>query len=355
MSGLWVNPSDLGYDDTPYEDLAKDAAASASYLLWALSGRKFNGASYTTERYIRTQASDILGPSAGLTVPLLANGAVINTTGAASPWTSPEARIRLRGQPVTAVHSVRTGDGELVDPSMYTLVDHSTVEFLNLISPYNVEISYSFGGVPPIAGRMAAKQLAKEFMLAWTDDEDCALPSRVTSVTRQGISFTILDNQDFIADLRTGVYMVDLFLKTANPDKARAKAKVFSPDRPRARTYTPKPWKLVADPAWDLVLLRSAGNAPQTFTWSLSTLGAEILADDPAYKPRLILRNYSDTKSVEVPLTAYSISGYDLHFMLTVALVGSALGPSDPGTYDFYVEAPDGSLEHVLQGNISLK
>jgi hypothetical protein len=44
--------------------------------------------------------------------------------------------------------------------------------------------------------------------------------------------------------MRTGIYMVDLFLKSTNPDKARAKARVFSPDVPRGRRYTPKPLRL---------------------------------------------------------------------------------------------------------------
>jgi hypothetical protein len=44
-----------------------------------------------------------------------------------------------------------------------------------------------------------------------------------------------LDNQDFLDDLKTGVYAVDLFLRSVNPDKARVKSKVFSVDIPRGR------------------------------------------------------------------------------------------------------------------------
>ncbi len=72
---------------------------------------------------------------------------------------------------------------------------------------------------------MAARTLAIEFAKLWSDDETCALPQRVTSVSRQGVSFTILDQQDFIQELRTGLYAVDLFLKTVNPDGARRKTK----------------------------------------------------------------------------------------------------------------------------------
>ena len=41
MSNLWTNVEDLGaYAESDY---AYDAVKTASYLLWAMSGRKYNG------------------------------------------------------------------------------------------------------------------------------------------------------------------------------------------------------------------------------------------------------------------------------------------------------------------------
>ena len=62
------------------------------------------------------------------------------------------------------------------------------------------------------------------------------------------MSWTLLDPQDFLDKGRTGIYQVDLFLRTVNPDGARLRARVFSPDIPRGKTYAqraPAPrWRL---------------------------------------------------------------------------------------------------------------
>ena len=43
----------------------------------------------------------------------------------------------------------------------------------------------------------------------------CSLPERVTSVTRQGVSWTLLDPQDFLAQGMTGVARLDQWLSVA--------------------------------------------------------------------------------------------------------------------------------------------
>ena len=65
-------------------------------------------------------------------------------------------------------------------------------------------------------------------------DDECVLPQRVTPISRQGVSWTLLDPQDFLDNGRTGIYHVDLFLRTVNPDRARLRSRVFSPDLHRA-------------------------------------------------------------------------------------------------------------------------
>ena len=66
---------------------------------------------------------------------------------------------------------------------------------------------------------------------------DCSLPERVTSVSRQGMSWTLLDPQDFLESGRTGIYEIDLMLASLNPARALARPRVFSPDLPRATAY----------------------------------------------------------------------------------------------------------------------
>lgn len=232
MSNLWVLPEELG--DYATSEYAYEAAQTASFLLWGLSGRKWSGITTVTERYTTTQ--DGISLRDYRITPALAYSRLPEVA----------TRIRLRGQPIISVDKItyaitdHVSDviggtvGDTLDTSRYLITDHSTVNFFDLINQ-DVDITYTYGTRPPVAGRMAARQLAIEFARLWSGDDECALPDRVTSVSRQGVNFTILDNQDFIAELRTGIYAVDLFLKTVNPDKARARARVFSPDIPRAR------------------------------------------------------------------------------------------------------------------------
>jgi hypothetical protein len=92
--------------------------------------------------------------------------------------------------------------------------------------------------------------------------------------------------------MRTGLYAIDLFLKTVNPDKARAKARVFSTDTPRARRNTPKATKLGAS-ALDIVV--PAGGTGSTNVSLSSINGLFILSG--GWAPEVIIRNYGESTS----------------------------------------------------------
>ena len=97
-------------------------------------------------------------------------------------------------------------------------------------------VTYSHGVDPPVAGRLAAAELTDQIIYALTGSEECALPERVTSVTRQGISYDILDPQQFIKEGKTGIYLIDLFLQAANPYGAVKRPKIYSGE-PQGRLY----------------------------------------------------------------------------------------------------------------------
>lgn len=249
MDALWVRPSDidesLDLDLIDPSDVAslKDYEAAlaacefASQMLWSLSGRKYHTGTVTTERYVvdRVWISPyLLTPTQGLSVYDRDWGVFV-----VDPYDWNNRKIRLDGTPIRAIGSVTSlADGSILDPSEYTVINRT---FLQLNSPYSrgIDVSYTYGQRPPKTGEMAALAMATQFFYAWSGREDeCSLPDRVTAVTRQGVSWVLLDNQDFLDDLKTGIYMVDLFLKSVNPDKARVKAKVFSVDLPRGRRRT---------------------------------------------------------------------------------------------------------------------
>lgn len=304
MSNLWVAVEEL--DEYADDEYAYDAVKVASQLLWAMSGRKFSGITTVTERYICASRAYRLGASSRNYTPELVGGDVYNIpfdefddyAEITTDGMSPSTRLRLRGRPVVRIHSVRDRVGRIVDPANYYLVDHSTIQAKAGTSwaPCNIEITYSYGAPPPAAGKAAARVLAKEFIKLWSGDDDCALPQRVTSVSRQGVNYTILDNQDFVEEMRTGLYVVDLFLKSVNPDKARAKARVFSPDVPRARRMIQKPLPLGASQL-DMFITGSEGG---TLDVNLDYINAGFLASDNNWVPTLYISNYTGTKTKQL-------------------------------------------------------
>ena len=80
--------------------------------------------------------------------------------------------------------------------------------------------------------------LAEQYMLASTG-QACALPERVTSITRQGVSWTMLDPMDFLSAGLTGVGRIDTWLTTVRREHPSASAyDPYLSDRLRARTVS---------------------------------------------------------------------------------------------------------------------
>ena len=312
MSNLWVSVEELdSYADHEY---AYEAVKVASQLLWSMSGRKYGGITTVTEKYVCASRAYRLGASARNYTPELVGGDMYNIpfdefddyAELTTDGMSPSTRLRLRGRPVIKIDSVRDRTGKIVDPSNYYLVDHSTLQARSgtAWAPCNIEVTYTYGSPPPATGKAAARVLATEFIKLWSGNDDCALPQRVTSISRQGVSYTVLDNQDFIDDLRTGLYVVDLFLKSTNPDKARAKARVFSPDVPRARRHVAKPLSL-APSILDMVI---TGNDGGTLDVNIDYINAAFLVTDDTWVPFLKIGNYSGTKTRDLGSGAVSIN-----------------------------------------------
>jgi hypothetical protein len=240
-------------------------------------------------------------------------------------------------------------------------VDHSTIHIKagTPWTPCNVEITYAYGIPVPTAGKMAARKLAIEFARLWSGDENCELPQRVTSVSRQGVSYTILDNQEFIDELRTGLYEIDLFLKVVNPDNARRKAKVFSPDQPRARKYVAKPLKQAVDAEFDLTMSATAQTA--LVSWSSTDSGTNLSNFFPAsgWNPVVTIRNYDGTKSANIS-GAFVLNTVNetLDFTITYTEAQAALGMVDPGTWTLYATQTVSEMESLVElasGNLQIK
>ena len=345
-SGLWVTVRDLG-PQWESSDYAAEAVKAASYIMWALSGRKYSGTTTVTERYVR------FAPL--INTRLLQEAAIINSRVNKSlqivePWVMAETRIRLRGQQVQEVHTIRNVTGTVVSPDSYYLVDHNSIQFSQgaLIVPADIEITYTYGTPPPALGKMAARRVAMEFVKLWEGDSDCALPQRVTSVTRQGVTYTVLDSQDFLEEMRLGIYEVDLFLKTANPNRAQKRSKVFSPDISQARRYTPKPLVLPVS-TLDITATKEGG----TKVLDLETLEAEFLETEPGWTTELIIRNWGGTKSYTVSSdNAVVIADGEATLNIPYINIVNVIGMADPGVWDLYATNSSEETSLIASGNL---
>jgi len=151
---------------------------------------------------------------------------------------SPRQRVNLTGRPVIDVDSVTDPAGR---PVPFDVIVNRSALLLSpqaptlrsawcFSGPAYVEVTYLCGVYElPVAVQEAIDVLAGELLLA-SSGQPCSLPQRITSVTRQGVSWTVLDPQDFLDQGRTGLYQVDLVLSTYNAAGAKARARVFSPE-----------------------------------------------------------------------------------------------------------------------------
>lgn len=365
MTNLWVSTSDLGsYSDSEF---SYDAAKVASQLLFQLSGRKYSGATTVTERYVCATRGHNYGLARGTTTAALVNGDVQNIPltaydfyETASDGITTGSRLRLRGKPVTKVHAIRDHLGEIINPNYYYLSDHSVIQPVRGVPwrPCNVEVTYTYGVEAPAMGKMAARMLAIEFCKMWSG-EDCELPQRVTSIARQGVSYTILDPQEFVAQGRTGIYFVDLFLKSVNPDGAKNRARVFSPDLARARRLTPKDDKLVKSIQDITITDGNYGSVAITYDY----LNAWWLLDGTGWVPKITINDWSNTKSRDLGegsvllLEEENAVQVNVQYEDALAIVGIV----DPGTWDMYASRPsieyEGQIEtvYVASGNLRIR
>lgn len=220
----WATAADLC---SPCDDYSVDAALmddalqAASDVLYALSGRQFPGVC-TTEVHLDKR-------------PIHAVSGVDPAVRTRTYWPSGDrSRVSVGLYPLIDITEVVI-DGATVDASVYRIDDF---RWLTRVDEQGWQWSDTFkvtathGRTPPEMGVRAAAALGCQLYLSCQPETtgDCVLPQRVTNITRQGMSMVVLDPFEFLNDGKTGVYEVDLFLKSYNPSGLRRRAAVLSPD-----------------------------------------------------------------------------------------------------------------------------
>jgi hypothetical protein len=172
-------------------------------------------------------------------------------------WVWPRLRVKdiyplsrdliLTGRPVHEILGVTISDGTLIPAQEYQLAggfrlhldrkygQRSEWPWCDYRSEREVEVDYVYGSPPPEQIRYIIEILKEEFDKGIAGDDECRLPKRVTSVSRQGLSMTVLDPQKFIDEGRTGIPEVDFGINVFNTARAKARARLFTSLNPPAR------------------------------------------------------------------------------------------------------------------------
>lgn len=249
---------DLDQVDEPIREAIIETATS---LLWNWTGRVFGECELTVRPCRQDCEQTTYHGWAGVPssqwlnqpfLPVLINGEFYNlrcsrTCRDCGCGNTPE--IGLPG-PVSEILAV-TVDGEVIDPSAYRIDNRSwlvrtdghrwpTCQDLGkpLGEPDTWSVDYRWGTPVPKGGQVAASVLACEMAKA-TLGRNCELPQRVQTVTREGVSMTILDTFEGLEAGRTGIWMVDSWVVSVT--KSPRRAQVLSPDVGPGRVRTDLP------------------------------------------------------------------------------------------------------------------
>lgn len=269
-------------DATTWDDAQRSAVESATEILWRLTGGQF-GMCREVLRPCRTPQRAGLPPlgapyPAG-PYPTLDAGQWINVVcgcGSDSCSCGPVSEIRLPGpiywepprpwwpaptdeRPTPPRYALEVYiDGVELPSSAYTVYNGNRLVrtdggrwpdcqyidrpfYLRPDDPPEWSAQGTFGviywrGTPvPSSGQRAVALLACEIWKACQGDDSCRLPARVREVNREGVSYTVVDPQNFLDEGRTGLTEVDLWLASVNPRHQREPSTVWSVDLRRHR------------------------------------------------------------------------------------------------------------------------
>jgi hypothetical protein len=93
-------------------------------------------------------------------------------------------------------------------------------------------VTYRAGVPLPVGTDLAVGEVACEYLTA-LQGQPCRLPSRATSITRQGVTVTLDSASEFLNRRRIGLPITDGWLESVAGAGPRVASQVYSPDLPR--------------------------------------------------------------------------------------------------------------------------
>lgn len=142
-------------------------------------------------------------------------------------------------------------DGTPQDLADFSTADHESIVYLgsgdcpfpkfqNMALPDTEPGTFSITYLPAWdvdgEGAFACALLAFEFAKACNGDKKCRLPTNVTSLVRQGVSYNIISG--VFPGGRTGIFEVDSYIGRYNPAGLMDEPAVWTPTMPKSRTFT---------------------------------------------------------------------------------------------------------------------
>jgi hypothetical protein len=239
--------------------LQEQAANYAKMVLWAATGRQFGLCSLTV-RPCGRQCENCgwngwQYDGAGSWMPYSIGGEWRNCwcgNGPGCCTCSPDCQVFLPG-PVYSLQSVTidgvslnvTG-GDVFVLDQQWLIRTDTTACWPLCADQNLapgdanafEVTYLRGRPVPDALANAYATLACEFGKACLG-LPCRLPGRVSSISRQGVSISMIDVNELLRNNLTGIWEVDMVVASINPHGVKGRTRYHSPDlqEPRQITY----------------------------------------------------------------------------------------------------------------------
>lgn len=236
--------------------LQDQASAYARMTLWAATGRQYGLCELTVRpcgRHCSGGSDGYYYDGFGGWVPYIWNGVWKNCIcDGLACMCQPDCQVYLPG-PVYSVTSVRVGGESLnvtggdifvLDQQWLVRVDTTACwprcadQNLAPGDPDAFEVTYLRGIAVPDALAKAYATLACEYTKACLGLV-CRLPSRVSSISRQGVTISMVDIADLLRNGLTGLWEVDQVITALNPYGIKGRTRFYSPDflEPRQITF----------------------------------------------------------------------------------------------------------------------
>lgn len=260
----WPNTASLCCTDwDEYEPALQEQAFEwAKTILWAATARQFGLCSTTIRPCGRVcsggAAAGWYWDGYGTWTPYIWNGNWHNCWCGEGPGClncDPDCQVYLPG-PVYSVTSVQVDGAALpitgADGTYnYFVLDQQWLVRADTEScwpecsnqslppghPDAFEVTYQRGLAVPTPLANAVGALACEYAKACVG-APCRLPTRVSSVSRQGVSVNMVAIEDVLKNGLTGLWEVDMLIMQYNPNGLKGRTRFYSPDMPEGRRVT---------------------------------------------------------------------------------------------------------------------